>query len=167
MPPSTPSSPPMLVSTAASVRNWNRILRFLAPIAFFRPISLVPVSYTHLTVLLWRGADLLPSVFPHSSPFCSVPEPPCIYDIPVNKEVFHENLCVRVFVLRVDCLLINCEIILIAWLAHIAIYHGLWLLDLPILQTTLRPNCINPVSSQLPLFHQQTGIQILSLLIWL
>ena len=41
MPPSTPSSPPMLVSTAASVRNWNRILRFLAPIAFFRPISLV------------------------------------------------------------------------------------------------------------------------------
>lgn len=33
------------------------------------------------------------------------------------------------------------------------------------LQTTLRPNCINPVSSQLPLFHQQTGIQILSLLI--
>ena len=31
--------------------------------------------------------------------------------------------------------------------------------------TTLRPNCINPVSSQLPLFHQQTGIQILSLLI--
>ena len=36
MPPSTPSSPPMLVSTAASVRNWNRILRFLAPIAFFQ-----------------------------------------------------------------------------------------------------------------------------------
>ena len=33
--------PPKLVSTAASVKNWARILFFLAPIAFLRPISLV------------------------------------------------------------------------------------------------------------------------------
>ena len=37
----TPTIPPRLVSTAASVRNWKRILFFLAPMAFFRPISLV------------------------------------------------------------------------------------------------------------------------------
>ena len=35
----TPMSPPRLVSTAASVKNCIRIRRFLAPMAFFRPIS--------------------------------------------------------------------------------------------------------------------------------
>ena len=39
-PTTTPMMPPILVSTAASVRNWARILFFLAPIAFLRPISL-------------------------------------------------------------------------------------------------------------------------------
>ena len=37
----TPMIPPILVSMAASVRNWKRMTFFLAPIAFFRPISLV------------------------------------------------------------------------------------------------------------------------------
>ena len=38
-PAATPMMPPRLVSTAASVRNCSRIRRFLAPMAFFRPIS--------------------------------------------------------------------------------------------------------------------------------
>ena len=37
----TPMMPPRLVSTADSVRNWSRMRFFLAPIAFFRPISAV------------------------------------------------------------------------------------------------------------------------------
>ena len=41
IPRTTPIIPPTLVSTAASVRNCPRITFFLAPIAFFRPISLV------------------------------------------------------------------------------------------------------------------------------
>ena len=41
MPAATPMIPPRLVSTAASVRNWARIRRFLAPMAFFKPISRV------------------------------------------------------------------------------------------------------------------------------
>ena len=41
MPVATPMMPPRLVSTAASVRNCIRIRRFLAPMAFFRPISAV------------------------------------------------------------------------------------------------------------------------------
>ena len=35
----TPTSPPMLVRTTASVRNCPNIAPFPAPIAFFRPIS--------------------------------------------------------------------------------------------------------------------------------
>ena len=41
IPTTTPMIPPILVSMAASVRNWYKITFFLAPIAFFRPISLV------------------------------------------------------------------------------------------------------------------------------
>ena len=41
MPAPTPTMPPMLVSTAASVRNCHRMRLFFAPIAFFRPISRV------------------------------------------------------------------------------------------------------------------------------
>ena len=41
IPASTPNRPPIPVSTTASVKNWNRILLFLAPMAFFKPISLV------------------------------------------------------------------------------------------------------------------------------
>ena len=41
MPLMTPMMPPRLVSTADSVRNCSRIRFFLAPMAFFRPISLV------------------------------------------------------------------------------------------------------------------------------
>ena len=41
MPAPTPMSPPRLVSTAASVRNCHKMRLFLAPMAFFRPISLV------------------------------------------------------------------------------------------------------------------------------
>ena len=37
----TPMMPPRLVSTADSVRNCSKIRFFLAPMAFFRPISLV------------------------------------------------------------------------------------------------------------------------------
>ena len=37
----TPAIPPIEVSTTASVRNWNRMAFFLAPIAFLRPISFV------------------------------------------------------------------------------------------------------------------------------
>ena len=37
----TPITPPRLVSTADSVKNCSRIRFFLAPMAFFRPISLV------------------------------------------------------------------------------------------------------------------------------
>ena len=40
-PPNTPSTPPIPVNTQASVRNWARILRRFAPMAFFRPISVV------------------------------------------------------------------------------------------------------------------------------
>ena len=39
MPPSTPSRPPIPVSTDASVRNCARMRRRFAPMAFFRPIS--------------------------------------------------------------------------------------------------------------------------------
>ena len=35
IPAMTPRIPPQLVSTADSVRNWKRILLFLAPTAFF------------------------------------------------------------------------------------------------------------------------------------
>ena len=41
MPAATPKMPPRLVSTAASVRNCHRMRPFLAPMAFFRPISRV------------------------------------------------------------------------------------------------------------------------------
>ena len=41
IPAATPTIPPMLVNTAASVRNCPKILYFFAPIAFFNPISLV------------------------------------------------------------------------------------------------------------------------------
>ena len=41
IPTRTPINPPKLVSTAASVKNCPKITDFLAPIAFFRPISLV------------------------------------------------------------------------------------------------------------------------------
>ena len=41
MPTMTPSRPPRLVSTEASVRNCQRMRFFRAPMAFFRPISLV------------------------------------------------------------------------------------------------------------------------------
>ena len=41
IPVTTPIIPPMLVSTEASVRNCQRIVFLRAPIAFFRPISLV------------------------------------------------------------------------------------------------------------------------------
>ena len=41
MPAPTPMSPPRLVSTAASVRNCHKMRLFLAPMAFFRPISRV------------------------------------------------------------------------------------------------------------------------------
>ena len=41
IPSTTPMIPPILVSTEASVRNCPRIIFFLAPMAFFRPISLV------------------------------------------------------------------------------------------------------------------------------
>ena len=37
----TPAIPPIEVSTIASVKNWNRMAFFLAPIAFLRPISFV------------------------------------------------------------------------------------------------------------------------------
>ena len=51
-----PMIPPKLVSTAASVKNWARILFFLAPIAFLRPISLV----RSVTSLLHLPAGFLP-----------------------------------------------------------------------------------------------------------
>ena len=41
MPHRTPSKPPRLVSTAASVRNCQRMRLFRAPMAIFRPISRV------------------------------------------------------------------------------------------------------------------------------
>ena len=41
IPEATPSTPPIDVSTAASVKNCAIILPFLAPIAFLRPISAV------------------------------------------------------------------------------------------------------------------------------
>ena len=41
IPAATPKSPPILVRIAASVKNCPRILPFLAPIAFFKPISFV------------------------------------------------------------------------------------------------------------------------------
>ena len=50
MPVSTPIIPPMLVSTAASVKNCARILFFLAPSAFFSPISLV-LSVTDTSIM--------------------------------------------------------------------------------------------------------------------
>ena len=41
IPVNTPTIPPMEVSTTASVKNWNRMAFFLAPMAFLRPISFV------------------------------------------------------------------------------------------------------------------------------
>ena len=41
IPVNTPAIPPIEVSTTASVKNWNRTAFFLAPMAFFRPISFV------------------------------------------------------------------------------------------------------------------------------
>ena len=41
MPSITPKTPPALVSTADSVRNWAMMVRRLAPRAFLRPISAV------------------------------------------------------------------------------------------------------------------------------
>ena len=41
IPVNTPTIPPIEVSTTASVKNWNRMAFFLAPIAFLRPISYV------------------------------------------------------------------------------------------------------------------------------
>ena len=41
IPAATPSTPPMLVRVAASVRNCRRMRRFRAPMAYFSPISLV------------------------------------------------------------------------------------------------------------------------------
>ena len=41
IPTTTPSIPPILVNTAASVKNCPKIFPFLAPIAFFKPISWV------------------------------------------------------------------------------------------------------------------------------
>ena len=41
IPVNTPTIPPIKVSTTASVKNWNRMAFFLAPIAFLRPISFV------------------------------------------------------------------------------------------------------------------------------
>ena len=37
IPVNTPTIPPIEVSTTASVKNWNRMAFFLAPIAFLRP----------------------------------------------------------------------------------------------------------------------------------
>ena len=39
IPVNTPTIPPIEVSTTASVKNWNRMAFFLAPIAFLRPSS--------------------------------------------------------------------------------------------------------------------------------
>ena len=50
IPTATPITPPMLVRTADSVRNWKRIVLFLAPIAFFRPISEV-LSVTDTSII--------------------------------------------------------------------------------------------------------------------
>ena len=51
IPAKTPRTPPMLVRTAASVRNWPRILLLLAPMAFFRPISPVR-SVTDTSIMI-------------------------------------------------------------------------------------------------------------------